>query len=1009
MEVQECASTPGRGTGGGGSNAAPPPPPRHSPAPPSPHKMYSWAEFLGSGSSWDKMRCVAGYEIVKVESTGSVVVGGGGGGGGSADAPQTPTGRTASTLRTALASTAGGGGGGSSGGGAAAAAVPRMSLPATAVLRCGEATFRMRAFRAAAGTSEREVEQVRTLAAAHACCGAVELLAFVEEGRAVVALTRWDASVGVARRMSPASAAQKASQLLQETLALREALCPPAAAGGGGGGEVPSLAVKPSNIACSPYGALVLHDWYVPYLSGCSAAAQADRRGLAHWLHLAVHGRLPTAYAVRGDGELSEDYKDFVLRLLDGNTEAGLTADLLDAPWLCRERENHMALRKISAQRLTRRGRACAGPADLAPRGEDAVRLVQSAMHAASRCGEHGDRFYDAARVFAVRHDAESFVARLASLEAPLGKDDLDVCATYRNDDGAATAPAVAAERALARLPPAEWEEGVWFGAPGGGHPNEDTCALVKHLSVYSGRSAEGLSAVDYGVGVFDGHGGGEAAAWCAQQLLPSVCSSRHYPESMEEAMREAFLSTHQRYCKATTGFDCAAAGSTATAVVVRAGVVHAANVGDSAAVVGGCGGRCVVLTAEHRATDPEERALVEARGGAVVSVLGVERVEGRLAVTRSIGDAALAAKLTAVPHYAAHPLAEGDEFVVVASDGLWDVMRPEQVCQFVCDARDEVDYAKERRSSVHTRSSRLTVETGGVHTSRSTQSAAAAQRAMLKRASCGGSGGSLLSCDTPRQQQQQPAGGVGTPVCPHPPPQTPGGTHSSPLLRSSPMSVATQPPPDLCGSGGGGGGGGATSVAATPPHRLHAQLALKSAEESMLHTPHLPSPPPRARGKKKSTHPTPTPQTVSLDFACFADAATRRSLALAPHGMFGEEAVAVDAAVDATGGGGGMGGPGRSILKRSPSASDSAAVSTPSADAAGSLFRPSCSSMRVSVPGGEASDAGSPSCGASALNCEDYQLVPEALVAEARELGSSDDITVCILFLARGTRFNDH
>jgi len=148
-------------------------------------------------------------------------------------------------------------------------------------------------------------------------------------------------------------------------------------------------------------------------------------------------------------------------------------------------------------------------------------------------------------------------------------------------------------------------------------------------------------------------------------------------------------------------------AGSTATVVLARRGKVVAANVGDSRAVL--CrAGQPVDLTTEHRvygktASAGSEASRVEAAGG----WLDDGRVCGVLAVSRAFGDPGLkreglastlqqgvddgfwsedfarakreagfrADPVVPTPDVTAVATGDRDEFVVVASDGLWDVV----------------------------------------------------------------------------------------------------------------------------------------------------------------------------------------------------------------------------------------------------------------------------------------------------------------------------------------------
>jgi serine/threonine protein phosphatase PrpC len=117
------------------------------------------------------------------------------------------------------------------------------------------------------------------------------------------------------------------------------------------------------------------------------------------------------------------------------------------------------------------------------------------------------------------------------------------------------------------------------------------------------------------------------------------------------------------------------------------------ANVGDSRAVL--CrGGAIVELSFDHKPSRADERARIEAAGGTVVK----DRVHGVLAVSRAFGDAEhkrgigqecwgrefSADPVTAEPEVTHEPLQPADEFAVIASDGVYDVMTSQQLVNFV-------------------------------------------------------------------------------------------------------------------------------------------------------------------------------------------------------------------------------------------------------------------------------------------------------------------------------------
>jgi serine/threonine protein phosphatase PrpC len=120
-----------------------------------------------------------------------------------------------------------------------------------------------------------------------------------------------------------------------------------------------------------------------------------------------------------------------------------------------------------------------------------------------------------------------------------------------------------------------------------------------------------------------------------------------------------------------------------------RRHVFTVANVGDSMCVLSR-GGRAVKLHRVHRFSDSKEclpeKERVEAAGSAVVN----NRVDGILAVSRAFGDVSFktgargAPPVIAVPDIISEVITPMTEFAVIASDGLWDVMEPQLVVNFV-------------------------------------------------------------------------------------------------------------------------------------------------------------------------------------------------------------------------------------------------------------------------------------------------------------------------------------
>jgi len=103
---------------------------------------------------------------------------------------------------------------------------------------------------------------------------------------------------------------------------------------------------------------------------------------------------------------------------------------------------------------------------------------------------------------------------------------------------------------------------------------------------------------------------------------------------------------------------------------------VYCGNVGDS---------RCVVvnnfsakrLSYDHKASDPSEIERVTSAGGVIFG----GRVFGQLMLTRAIGDYALKKYgVISTPYMNKYFVSEKDKYLILASDGVWDVINDDEM-----------------------------------------------------------------------------------------------------------------------------------------------------------------------------------------------------------------------------------------------------------------------------------------------------------------------------------------
>lgn len=301
-----------------------------------------------------------------------------------------------------------------------------------------------------------------------------------------------------------------------------------------------------------------------------------------------------------------------------------------------------------------------------------------------------------------------------------------------------------------------------WCDLQGKRRYMEDFHAIHHHR-----RAGESLNYTLFAV--FDGHSGSFAARYSAhhltvyfQEYLDDII---RYPEIRDDLTRNenfsttskealavhyAFLSIDHDLSTAYTAFGDSfpIGGTTATALIIQyrdllASTLLVGHIGDSRLVLckwsPGTGVHsknfALQVTSDHSTSNPLEIELLYRRGGNVVNVDGIPRVQGDLIVTRSLGDSSLGPIISSIPdihNISLHPLdlstiyetkekfnrdsscvnyfqfltQQYDEcmsslsddlsvvcyapkeigFAILASDGLWDVMSNEEAVSMVCD-----------------------------------------------------------------------------------------------------------------------------------------------------------------------------------------------------------------------------------------------------------------------------------------------------------------------------------
>eukprot|EP00475_Leptophrys_vorax_P000447 TRINITY_DN10246_c0_g1_i1.p1 TRINITY_DN10246_c0_g1~~TRINITY_DN10246_c0_g1_i1.p1 ORF type:complete len:275 (+),score=24.50 TRINITY_DN10246_c0_g1_i1:123-827(+) len=192
--------------------------------------------------------------------------------------------------------------------------------------------------------------------------------------------------------------------------------------------------------------------------------------------------------------------------------------------------------------------------------------------------------------------------------------------------------------------------------------------------------------------GVFDGHGGSRAAEYVKEHLFNNLVEHPEFSSNIKQAITETFKRTDDDYLSTDNGQN-RDAGSTASTAVLLGTKLLVANVGDSRTVV--CRkGVATPLSKDHKPNRVDEKERIEQAGGSVMWA-GTWRVGGVLAVSRAFGDKLLKRYVVAEPEIEEYDVTPEDEFLVLASDGLWDVVKDQDAIEMAIKLLDAEEAAK--------------------------------------------------------------------------------------------------------------------------------------------------------------------------------------------------------------------------------------------------------------------------------------------------------------------------
>ncbi|CAK8567548.1 unnamed protein product [Lathyrus sativus] len=173
--------------------------------------------------------------------------------------------------------------------------------------------------------------------------------------------------------------------------------------------------------------------------------------------------------------------------------------------------------------------------------------------------------------------------------------------------------------------------------------------------------------------GIFDGHGGSRAAEYLKDHLFENLTKHPKFLTDTKLAISETYQQTDAEFLDSVKD-NFRDDGSTASTAVLVDNHLYVANVGDSRTVISKAG-KAIALSEDHKPNRSDERKRIENAGG-VVMWAGTWRVGGVLAMSRAFGNRMLKPFVVAEPEIQEQKIDEETEVLVLASDGLWDVVQ---------------------------------------------------------------------------------------------------------------------------------------------------------------------------------------------------------------------------------------------------------------------------------------------------------------------------------------------
>ena len=190
---------------------------------------------------------------------------------------------------------------------------------------------------------------------------------------------------------------------------------------------------------------------------------------------------------------------------------------------------------------------------------------------------------------------------------------------------------------------------------------------------------------------IFDGHGGNDVVKYIKNRL-PEIIKANITKNDNYDSIENNLTSSFHKIDEELKFYDSEHTGSTATILLFQDNIVYCANVGDSTAFIV-YDNFIKKISIDHKCTDPKEEERILLNGGKITK----NRVMGQLVLSRCLGD--LYCKkygVSNIPDISVNKLEGNVKYVVVASDGVWDVVKENELLQLSKNRKNAEGFCKD-------------------------------------------------------------------------------------------------------------------------------------------------------------------------------------------------------------------------------------------------------------------------------------------------------------------------